>query len=154
MLRLTTLKISLFSALATLTLLIAMLASTGTATAHAMSSQATAFHHPHIEAYDVMSIGGGCEETQLFGRGFPQGPIQLFASQHGHTLSVKPWHLFANGNGHFSADVIVCGDLFWGHGYSLGHGYGLGYGYGWGYAPMVLVAIDPYGVHSNQVILQ
>ena len=165
MFRMTTLKISLFSALATLMLLIAMLASSGTASAHTASSQARAFPHPYIEAHNVMPIYGNCEEVSLDGFGFTPGQIKLFASQHNHPLSVQPGSIFTNGS--FSTDVTVCGDFGWGHGYGWGHGHGWGHGYGYcsgfgygwgqgyclGYAPMVLVAIDPYGVPSNHVTL-
>lgn len=174
MFRMTTLKISLFSALATLTLLIAMLATSGTASAHTASSQAKAFH-PHIEVNDVTPTYGNCDEVSLNGFGFAPGQIKLFASQHNHPITVLPGILFTNGS--FSEDVTVCGDFGlgyghnwgygnghnWGHGHNWGYGYCPGYGYGWGYgwgygdcwnyAPIVLVAVGPYGVPSNHVIL-
>jgi hypothetical protein len=50
MFRMTTLKISLLSALATLVLLVAMLASSGTASAHTTSSQTPALQ-PHITVF-------------------------------------------------------------------------------------------------------
>jgi len=163
MLRLTTLKISLFSALATLFLLVAMLASTGTASAHAASNQTTAFpHHPHIVVIDTTPIGGGCEKTRLDGFGFAPGFVHLEALQHGQSLSVQPAVFFTPGS--FTLlDVTICGGfglghhhhgLGWPNCFSWPNCYGLGYGYGLGYAPTTLIAIGPYGVHSNPVSLQ
>ncbi len=163
MLRLTTLKISLFSALATLFLLVGMLASTGTASAHTASNQTTAFpHHPHIVALTTTPIGGDCEETQLDGFGFAPGFVHLVALQHGQSLSVQP-AVFLTTSGSFTLDVNICGGFGLGHHHhglgwpnclSWGNCYGLGYGYGLGYAPTALIAIGPNGVHSNPVILQ
>ena len=179
MFRMTTLKFSLFSALATLMLLIAMLATSGTASAHTANSQAKAFPHPHIEVNDVTPTYGNCDEVSLVGFGFAPGQIKLFASQHHHPITVSPPILFTNGS--FSRDVTVCGDFglsygpiwsyghglgyhhglgyvpSWGYGYCPGYGYGWGYGWGYGdcfdYAPMVLVAVGSYGGPSNHVIL-
>ena len=162
MLRLITLKISLFSALATLFLLVGMLASTGTASAHTASSQATAFPHPQIAVYDVTPIGGNCEEILLVGSGFAPGHVSLVDLQQGYSHSVGGFKTY----GSFSRDVTICGDsgwgygFGWGHGFGLGYGHGLGYGFGWGhghglgYTPTVLFAIDRFGDQSNSVILQ
>ncbi len=161
MTRLTTLKISLFSALATLFLLVAMLASTGTASAHTASNQTTAFHHPHIVVIDTTPIGGGCEQTVLDGFGFAPGFVHLEAWQQGQSLSVQPVDFFTDGS--FTRDVTICGGfglghhhhgLGWPHCFNWHTCYGLGYGYGWGYAPTNLIAIGPYGVYSNSVSLQ
>jgi hypothetical protein len=134
MLPLTTLKMSLFSAFATLFLLVAMQASTGTASAHTLSSQAIAFHphHPYLAVYDVMSIGGGCEEMFVTGYGFAPGPVTLMAHQHKHSLDVQPASFFTFRS--FKRDVIVCG------------------GYGWRHAS-ALIAIDAHGNYSNPAFL-
>ena len=58
--RLTTLKLSLLSAFATLFLLVAMLASTGTASAHTASR-----HTPSLKPHGAMS-GGGCWSYHTF----------------------------------------------------------------------------------------
>ena len=62
MFRLTTLKMSLLSALATMFLLVAMLASSGTASAHTASSQT-----PGLKPHAAMS-GGGCWSYHTFAR--------------------------------------------------------------------------------------
>jgi len=138
MFRLTTLKLSLLSAFATLFLLVAMLASTGTASTHT-SSQATASYHAHIFAMNTVPLGGDCEETQVFGYGFAPGFIRLVAIQDGQILPLAPHKFFSFGS--FSRNVIVCGLFDW------------GYGYGWNHDPVVLVAMGPHGVHSNPVFL-
>jgi hypothetical protein len=162
MTRLTTLKISLFSALTTLFLLVAMLASTGTASAHTVSKQATAFPHPQIEVTDVVPMGGNCEKINLVGFGFFPGHVQLEAFQQGYSASVQP--AFFKTNGSFSRHVTICGDFGWDYGLGWGpgfgwshhhhHHHGWGPGYGWGYAPTVLTAIGPLGLQSNSVTLQ
>ena len=160
MTRLTTLKVSLFSALATLFLLVAMLASTGTASAHTASKQTTAFHHhPHIVVYDVTPIGGNCERIRLVGYDFAPGHVSLEAFlPHGDSLFVQP--AFFKTDGDFSRHVTICGDFGWGYGlglgynFSLGHDHGWGHGHGWGYTPPVLIAIDRHGDYSNSVSLQ
>ena len=159
MTRLTTLKISLLSALATLFLLVAMLASTGTASAHTTSGQTTAFHHPHIVVIDNTPIGGGCEQTLLDGFGFAPGFVHLEAWQHEQSLSVQPEYFYTDGS--FTRDVTICGGFGLGH-----HHHGLGWphcfnwhtcyglGYGLVYDPTELIAQGPNGVYSNSVSLQ
>jgi hypothetical protein len=131
MLRLTALRISFLSALATLVLLVGLLVSTGTASAHTASAQAPAF--PHINAYGTYPVGGGCEVTHLVGFGFAPGPVHLVALRYGHPLFVHPGVIFTGGS--FSRTVVVCG------------------GYGYGIHHAVLFAVGPYGFHSNPVFL-
>ncbi len=162
MTRLTTLKISLLSALATLFLLVAMLASTGTASAHTASNQTTAFHHPHIDVIDTTPIGGGCEQTLLDGFGFAPGFVHLEAWQDGQSLFVQPADPFTDGS-FTQLDVTICGGfglghhhhgLGWPHCFNWHTCYGLGYGYGLVYDPTELIAQGPNGVYSNSVSLQ
>ncbi len=114
MFRMTTLKISLFSALATLFLLVAMLASSGTASAHTASRQTTALTPQlHVSNETVMTMNVGCKEMLVKGTGFAPGPVTLQATWQGHPLIVSPPSVTANVNGKFkNLDLIICGDGF------------------------------------------
>jgi hypothetical protein len=101
MVRMTTLKMSLLSALATLFLLVAMLASSGTASAHTASCQPphctpAPHHHPMLHVYSDTRItidGLGCDQLTVQGIYFAPGPVTLEAytvSQGGPQLTVTP----------------------------------------------------------------
>jgi hypothetical protein len=111
MLRLTTLKMSLLSALATLFLLVAMLASTGTASAHTTSSQTPALQ-PHITVFMDGPISAKCKSFFVQGTGFVPGPVHLSAIGYKYPLTLGPNGVPANANGNFSQDLIICGTRF------------------------------------------
>jgi hypothetical protein len=144
MFRMTTLKMSLLSALATLFLLVAMLASSGTASAHTASCQPQQVHtpcpipgsHPHLAVYDVMTINGSCKEMFVQGTGFTPGPVQLVASGYKYPLTLSPNGVPANANGTYSQDLIMCSD-----------------GFGAYAGTVSLVAIDSQGHKSNKVLV-
>ena len=153
MFRMTTLKMSLFSALATLFLLVAMLASTGTASAHTASCQPQVnpacipHYQPQLTVYNVKTIWGTCKEVSVYGAGFAPGPVALKATHAGFggfggLLRVFPHYVYATTQldvaGSFSRDVTICGP---------------GFG-SWGFTAAFLVGIDQNGVHSNQVLVQ
>src|SRR5215472_9845310 len=110
--RMTTLKLSLMSAFATLFLLLAMLASTGTASAHTASSLAAASFQPHIAALDngyVYGYSGDCKSVTVFGTGFPPGLATLQAWIRPSTLTVSPGAVFVvDPYGKFLQVVIIC----------------------------------------------
>jgi len=114
MLRLTTLKISLLSALATLFLLVSMLAFTGTASAHSASRQTPAFTpHLYVSNETVMTLNVGCKEMTVKGTGFAPGPVTLQATWKGFPLIVSPSSVTATVNGKFKIfNFIICGDVF------------------------------------------
>jgi hypothetical protein len=116
MFRMTTLKISLFSAFATLFLLVAMLASTGTASAHTASCQPQQINshctpRPQLNVYDVMWTNGGCDEMFVKGASFAPGQVTLAATQNGSPLTVSPSVETADVNGNFSGDLFICSDV-------------------------------------------
>ena len=135
MFRMTTLKMSLFSALATLFLLVAMLASSGTASAHTASSQAPALQ-PHLAVSNDGSINAKCKEMFVQGTGFARGPVTLVATQYKYPLTLGPNGALANANGNFSQDLIICGKRF-----------------GSPHATAILVAIGSDGAKSNEVLV-
>ena len=140
----TTLKISLLSALATLFLLISMLAFSGTASAHTAGCQPQQIHtpchipgsHPHLAVYDVMTINGGCKEMFVLGTGFAPGPVTLKAFGYKYPLTLNPNGVPANANGTYSQDLFMCSD-----------------GFGSYAAPVSLVAIDSQNHKSNTVLV-
>ena len=133
MFRMTTLKISLFSALATLFLLLTMLASTGAASAHTASSQTPALQ-PHLVVFGDGPISTTCKEFFVQGTGFAPGPVTLVATQYHFPLKLGPNGVPANANGNFSQDLIICGKRF-----------------GSLQAHAILYAIGSDGAKSNQV---
>jgi hypothetical protein len=153
MFRMTTLKISLLSALATLMLLIVMLVTSGTASAHTASCQPQVNpacipqYHPQLTVYNVKSIWGSCKEVSVNGAGFAPGKVALVATRAGFGgfgghLRVFPHTVYATTQldvaGSFSRDVTICG---------------IGFG-SWGFTAAFLVGIDQNGVHSNKVLVQ
>lgn len=134
MLRFTTLRIAFLSTLASCLLLLAMLVSTGVASAHTTTTQAPAYPHPHINAYGAHPVSGNCEVTHVVGFGFAPGAVHLVALRYGHPLYVNPGVILSGG--YFSRNVLICGN-----------------GYGWWYAPIELFAVGPYGSSSNAVWL-
>ena len=138
MFRMTTLKISLFSAFATLFLLIAMLASSGTASAHTTSSRATA-SAPRLSAYNIMRISGNCEGMTVSGFRFVPGSVTLSATQNGSPLTVSPNVFTANdfdADLDFTSYVTICGIDF-----------------GLPLAKVTLIGTGSNGVQSNQIVL-
>ncbi len=135
MFRMTTLKISLFSALATLFLLVSMLASTGTASAHTASSQAPAVK-PNLAVYDVMVISGSCKEMFVTGTGFAPGQVTLAATQYRYPLTVSPNVETADVDGIFTGDLFICSD-----------------GFGATSTTATLVGTDSLGHKSNKVVV-
>ncbi len=111
MFRMTTLKMSLFSALATLFLLVAMLASSSTASAHTASSQTPALQ-PHITVFMDGPINPNCKEMFVQGTGFARGPVHLATIGYKYKLKLGPNGVPANANGNFSQDLIICGIRF------------------------------------------
>jgi hypothetical protein len=113
-----------------------MLASSGTASAHTASRQATAFTpHLYVSNETVMTMNVGCKEMLVKGTGFAPGPVTLQATWKGLPLIVSPQNVAATVNGKFKIfDLIICGD-----GFSTSSVAG------------ILVGIDHYGVQSNQV---
>jgi len=111
MFRLTTLKLSLLSALATLFLLVAMLASSGTASAHTASSQIPAVQ-PQISVFIDGPINPTCKEMFVLGTGFAQGPVHWAAIGYKYPLTFTPNGVPAFANGKFSQDLIICGTRF------------------------------------------
>ncbi len=107
----TTLKMSLFSALATLFLLIAMLASTSIASAHTASSQTPALQ-PHITVFMEQPINAKCRGMFLQGTGFVPGPVHLSAIGYTFPLKLGPNGVPTKANGNFSQDLIICGTEF------------------------------------------
>src|SRR5215469_8517056 len=93
MFRMTTLKISLLSAFATLFLMVAMLAFTGTASAHTASASAAANCRPpfcipivstpppppQITVYGAYYTGHGCMWMAVTGTGFAPGQAWFYA---------------------------------------------------------------------------
>ena len=138
MFRMTTLKISLLSALATLFLLISMLASSGTASAHTASSHISALTPQlHVSHETVMTLNVGCKEMNVQGTGFAPGPVTLQATWKGYPLIVSPKSVTANANGKFKIlNLILCQD-----------------GFSTSSVPGILVGIDHNGALSNPVLV-
>ena len=111
MFRMTTLKISLLSAFATLFLLVAMLASTGTVSAHTASSQTPALQ-PQISVFPDGPISPLCKEYFVQGTGFAPGPVHLIAFGYPFKLKLGPNGVPAKADGTFSQDLIICGLRF------------------------------------------
>jgi hypothetical protein len=129
----TTLKISLLSAFATLFLLIAVLASSGTASAHTTSCQpqlnpACGIHYPHhspashpippghIAVYNETYIGGdnkNCRWMLVVGYHFiPGAHVTLYAyykQDFSTQLQVSPYSFTADGVGDISGGITICG---------------------------------------------
>jgi hypothetical protein len=152
MFRMTTLKMSLLSALATLMLLIAMLATSGTASAHTAGCQPQVNpacipqYRPQLTVYNVKSIWGSCKEVSVYGAGFAPGKVALVATHAGFVgfggpLRVFPHTVYATTQldvaGSFFRDVTICGS-----------------GFGSWYTAAFLVGIDQNGVHSNQALVK
>ncbi len=135
MFRMTTLKMSLLSALATLFLLVAMLASTGTASAHTASRQTTAVK-PNLAVYDVMVISGNCKEMFVKGAGFAPGQVTLAATQYRYPLTVSPSVETADVDGNFTGDLFICSD-----------------GFGATSTTAILVGTDSLGHKSNKAVV-
>jgi hypothetical protein len=135
MFRMTTLKMSLFSALATLFLLVAMLASSGTASAHTASSQAPAYT-PHIHVKNVTPINALCKKMFVYGNSFAPGPVTLVATRLGYPSTITPNAFTASVDRVFSGEITICtidsGPLN---------------------TPTTLYGIDHNGVQSNQVLV-
>jgi len=132
MFRMTTLKISLLSALATLFLLVSMLASTGTASAHTVTDRAGAHTtscqppyctpwqpNPQISVYGTYYAGNGCDWMAVVGSGFTPGQAWFYVYAPSevstiHTIyswdfTVNPNSASANVSGGFLAGITVCG---------------------------------------------
>jgi hypothetical protein len=133
MFRTTTLKISLFSAFATLFLLIAMLASSGTASAHTANRHVAAIT-PQLAIYDIETISPDCKEMFVLGSGFTPGPIHLETFGYPFPLTLTPNDVPAFSNGNFSQDLIICGN-----------------GFGSPSASAIVIAIDTHLHKSNAV---
>ncbi len=142
MTRLTTLKISLLSALATLFLLVAMLASSGIASAHTASRQATAFTpQPQLHAsVGATLISENCELVFVTGSGFAPGLVRMQAHLWRYpapALTVSPSVVPANAYGGFFSGLTICGGFGFGSRHNMG----------------ILVGIDSNGVQSKPVLV-
>jgi len=131
MFRMTTLKISLLSAFATFFLLIAMLASTGTVSAHTASCQpqlnsacgtGTPYPHliparfPHIQVYNEQYIGGenkDCRWMLVVGYHFIPGadvrPYAYYKNFFDTQLQVSPYSFTADSVGDIHGGITICG---------------------------------------------
>src|SRR5215467_16279238 len=126
MFRLTTLKLSLLSAFATLFLLLAMLAFTGTASAHTTSCQppnCSPTPQPQTEQITVygekwisrdcksMTVTGASFISSSYAYAYYQDYIQLVAYHFfsGQQLAVNPWLITDNAYGRFSNSITICG---------------------------------------------
>jgi hypothetical protein len=137
MFRMTTLKIGLCSALATLMLLLAMLASTGTASAHTASCQppycTPGPRQPHIAVYNDQWIGNGCKWMLVVGYGFTPGSVALDAYPDWLTntrLTIQPQFFDADKVGDISGGITICGFGLFGSPYHMADLYGYNYS-GW-----------------------
>ncbi len=153
MFRMTTLKISLFSALATLFLLVSMLASTGTASAHTASAHTAAScqpqvnpactPHPQLHVYGDKPLNWNCKWMAVVGSHFAPGPVKLQAKRVGFfqsPLSVNPSVVTANVYGGFFIGLNICSYNDFG-------------GFGSPHVKATLVGIDSNGVQSNKVVV-
>ena len=159
MFRLTTLKLSLLSAFATLFLLLAMLAFTGTASAHTTSCQppnCTPWQpNPQITVYGAYYTGHGCMWMAVTGTGFAPGQAWFYADAPSsvttsHTINtwdmtVNPRSATANVYGNFLTGITVCGTEWSG---KTGRVINSGVPYG-----TQLSMIDSRGDYSNVVYL-
>jgi len=159
MFRITILKISLLSAFATLFLLISMLASTGTASAHTATGTASTHttscqpqqvyppcppihnYHPSLQAWDGGAYNKNCKDVIVLGTGFAPGTVTLYADREGFKapftlLTITPKFLRANTYGNFFTSITVCGWHF-----GLYHGITTLYG------------IDSNEVQSNTAVI-
>ncbi len=152
MFRMTTLKMSLLSALATLFLLVAMLASSGTASAHTASAHTAASCQPQVNPacgapqLEVLGLtpikNTNCKSMTIVGSHFAPGQVTLQAQTlgfFGHQLSVYPTSSATVDafNGGFYITRTICG-------------YGFGSPVVAAKTPGILVAIESNGVQSNQ----
>jgi len=111
MFRMITLKTSLLSAFATLFLLVAMLASSGTASAHTANSHIPAVQ-PQITVFPDGPINPMCKSYFLLGTGFVPGPVHLATFGYPFTLKIGPNGVPANASGKLAQDLIICGIRF------------------------------------------
>ena len=136
--RLTTLKISLFSAFATLLLLLAMLASTGTASAHTTGCRPPFCHRtsPTLSARlgPPNSLFTACSSLTVQGTGFAPGTVTLVDEEVVPRVSLLSNQVTANAFGNFHSSTLICP-------------VGPGEHYG------IFVAIDSHGNKSNEVVV-
>lgn len=152
MFRMTTLKLGLLSALATLFLLVSMLASSGTASAHtATVSVHTAScqppacippspQQPHIAVYGDQWIGGGCKWMYVEGYGFtPGSSVGLDAYPNWLTntqLTINGGWMDANQFGNIYGGITICGFGLFGSPSHMAVLYGYSYSSAWYVGPI------------------
>jgi len=147
----TTLKISLLSALATLFLLVGMLASTGTASAHTASAHTAANCQPQVNPacapqikvlFETLNQSNfSCKVMEIVGSHFAPGQVTLQARRlgfFGGPLRVTPRIVTTNEVvvGSFWVVINICG-----------------FGFGSPHAKANLVEIDSNGVQSDPVVV-
>ncbi len=149
MFRMTTLKISLLSALATLFLLVSMLASTGTASAHTATGTASAHTascqppncspppHPYLflESPETQ-LGPYCKQVSVEGVGFAPGTDYLYATNVAYptyAMTTSPGWVTSTGDFFINTERIC------------------GWNFGSQHNTVLLYAIDSDGVWSNEV---
>jgi len=159
MFRLTTMKLSLLSAFATLFLLVSMLASSGTASAHTASASTAAscqppfctpgLQQPHIAVYGDRWIGGGCKWMAVVGSGFAPGSVALDAYPDwlgGGRLTFGDGLNYADADankyGNFLVGITICGFGLFGSPYHMATLYAYNFS-GW-------YVVGPY---SNTVLV-